>query len=329
MRNGISQRLTEPGQITFCDQRYRTAFTLVELLVVIAIIGILVALLLPAVQMARESARQTHCKNNLRQIGLACHLYHNANGHIPAGAYWYNDDDVQHGNVLSRLLPFIEEQVVYDAIDFTEHVIDWQDYPDGTPIRNTKIDIFACPSDPVGVDSEDLGVQNYMASRGPTGMYPNPNKPCRFVDEWNSNALSEQWTPENHDFFAGPFFRDNAIEIKFKQITDGLSKTIFFGESRRGCSNHTEAGWLKTNNGQGMVMTLIPINFDSCNADATDGCQHPFNWSSEFGFKSRHAGGVHVLFGDSATRFINEDIDYQTFQYLGAKADGFPARVPD
>ena len=147
VRSSLRLQVVFEMQATFRKRtKPRIAFTLVELLVVIAIVGILVALLLPAVQMARESARQTHCKNNLRQIGLTCHLYHDANGHLPAGAYWYNDDDVQHGNVLSRLLPFIEEQAVYDAIDFTAHVIDWQDYPDGTPIRNTKIDIFACPS---------------------------------------------------------------------------------------------------------------------------------------------------------------------------------------
>ena len=75
-------------------------------------------------------------------------------------------------------------------------------------------------------------------------------------------------------------------------------------------------------------MTLIPINFDSCDENATDMCHHPFNWSSEFGFKSRHPGGAYALMGDTATVFISEDIDYQLFQYLGAKADGFAASLP-
>ena len=159
-------------------------------------------------------------------------------------------------------------------------------------------------------------------------MYGNPNRPCSLNDEWNSHSLAEQWTPENHDFFAGPFMRDNAVEVPFKQITDGLSKTIFFGETRRGCSCNIDAGWFKTNNGQGMVVTLVPINFDSCNEDATDMCHHTCNWTSEFGFKSRHPGGVYVLMGDTATVFLNENIDYELFQLLGAKADGRVAALP-
>ena len=77
-----------------------------------------------------------------------------------------------------------------------------------------------------------------------------------------------------------------------------------------------------------VASTLIPINFDSCQEDTTNGCHHPYNWTSEFGFKSQHPGGVHVLMGDAAVRFVGNDTDYQLMQYLGAKADGVTVQFP-
>src|SRR6476646_9726885 len=99
-------------------KRSRHAFTLVELLVVIAIIGVLVALLLPAIQAARESARKSQCSNNLKQIGLAIHQYELTYRHLPAGAIWRNTPPkIRKGSILLFLLPFIEETGLYNAVD--------------------------------------------------------------------------------------------------------------------------------------------------------------------------------------------------------------------
>ena len=86
--------------------------------------------------------------------------------------------------------------------------------------------------------------------------------------------------------YAGPFTRVGSM-AKISQITDGLSKTIFFGEVRPSCSEHISSGWAYTNNGNGYCTTLIPINYDSCNAAAPDPCNSPFNWNTEVGF-DRH-----------------------------------------
>ena len=130
----------------------RLAFTLVELLVVIAIIGILVALLLPAVQAAREAARRMQCSNNMKQIGLALHNYHDIYKAFPStycgvsdpvnGGWSYN---TFRGSEKVRLLPFIEQQSVYDAINFGYNTDD-QRFPNNTLIRETVVAGFRCPS---------------------------------------------------------------------------------------------------------------------------------------------------------------------------------------
>ena len=124
------------------------------------------------------------------------------------------------------------------------------------------------------------------------------------------------------------FFRQSHKKLSFKDVTDGLANTIFLGEVRRDCSWHVQKGWAMTNNGQGLACTLIPINWESCRRDATDGCRQPESWNSELGFKSLHPGGVNLLMGDASVHFVREDIDHQTYQYLGARADGQAAELP-
>ncbi|MCA9267018.1 MAG: DUF1559 domain-containing protein, partial [Planctomycetales bacterium] len=119
------------------------------------------------------------------------------------------------------------------------------------------------------------------------------------------------------------------VPTTIQQCRDGLSNTIFFGETRRDCSNHTQQGWARSNNGNGLVSTQVPMNVDTCSTDSSaDPCKRPCNWSTELAFKSAHSGGVFFVFGDGSVHFLNESIDHWAYQYLGAKADGKVVTIP-
>jgi len=303
------------------------AFTLVELLVVIAIIGILIALLLPAVQAAREAARRMQCSNNLKQIGLALHNYHDTNKCFPPGAFWYGLDYANYrGSILIRLLPFIEQQPLYDMFDFelTGGVsVDNQKMP-GTDVLLAAqiVPTYVCPSDNNQGLLNGRAIHNYAASMGPTRVGSNPDCTCSL--DWNIFALAWRTNPED---IAGPFTRQRA-STRIVDCTDGLSNTIYFGEVRRQCSVHIQQGWVRSNDGNGLTSTVVPINFDTCDNNAADNCNRPCNWNTELGFRSRHPGGAQFLLGDGSVHFLTETIDHWNYQYLGAKADGEVVRVP-
>ena len=298
--------------------RRTTGFTLVELLVVIAIIGVLLALLLPAVQAAREAARRSHCSNNLKQIGLALHAYVDVNRKLPAGGIWSSSGQGK-GSILVHLLPYVEERALFDAFNFKVSNTDGSVFPATTiKIGSTIVPTYICPSDNGDELWDGLAKHNYAASRGPTEVYDNPS--CSCAHPWQSLAMAPLDSPGN---FAGPFTRVGS-SAGLQQVTDGLSKTIFFGEVRPTCSEHARNGWSASNNGNGYCTTLIPINFDSCNDSSPDPCHRSCNWNTEVGFKSLHPGGSQFLLGDGSARFLPEDIDHQAYQYLGAKNDGQP-----
>jgi prepilin-type N-terminal cleavage/methylation domain-containing protein len=298
----------------------RSAFTLVELLVVIAIIAMLVVLLMPAVQAARESARRAACMNNLKQLGLATANFEAAAGHFPAGADW-EPGKKSKGSALVFLLPYLEYGDIYEAYDFRQPNIDDAVFPGSeTRIGSTRIPSYICPADaetPFG-----WPLHNYAASRGPTDLAKNPDCPCDHP--WKQLAMAPD---ADRRRFAGPFTRLGTT-TSIRQISDGVGKTIFFGEVRPACSTHAQNGWAKTNNGNGYCSTLIPINFDTCDAEAEDPCHRPCNWNTEAGFRSLHPGGAFFVMGDGAVRFLQDDIDHVTYQYLGAKSDGQPVRPP-
>jgi prepilin-type N-terminal cleavage/methylation domain-containing protein/prepilin-type processing-associated H-X9-DG protein len=301
--------------------RVTRGFTLIELLLVIAIIGTLVALLLPAIQAAREASRRNSCSNNLKQLGLAISNYEAANKTLPPGAKWGRWGPLpqrkDHGSLLVILLPFMEQQATYSSFDFTKKTIDGQTLPgSSTPIGAQIISAYQCPSDVHETLYDGMAPHTYSASRGPTGLYTNPACPCE-----NYRKDLEQAVVDDQQEFAGPFTRIG-LTCKMKDVTDGASNTIFVGEVRDGCSIHPRAGWAVTNNGNGYCSTLVPINFDTCNEEAPDSCNRPMNWTTEVGFKSAHPGGAQFTFGDGSVHLLRDDIDMQAYQYLGAKADG-------
>src|SRR5687768_16882870 len=146
-------------------------FTLVELLVVIAIIGILVALLLPAVQAAREAARRSSCQNNLKQLGLALQGYHGVHGRFPANSYWYWGEDIEicgdivdikkddrKGSALLKLMPYLEESVITDRLNFEKDVI--EQFLNDEQIQSAYLAFLRCPSDEYPRLSDPIHVEN-------------------------------------------------------------------------------------------------------------------------------------------------------------------------
>lgn len=224
----------------------RRAFTLVELLVVIAVIGILLALLLPAVQQVRNSARRMQCKNNLKQIGLALHNYESTFGQLPPGyAYTLGADygantgyPVQSGyetaNYLGQawgayLLPYIEQDNVYRLINFELPGFDITNQS----AREISINTYLCPTDFWSIDGfvvrndqvspiEQYAASSYCANWGPaSGVAETPSNPS---DDWNLDA-----TPDSS---AGPFFRNS--RTRMVEVLDGTSMTLAVGERTNG-----------------------------------------------------------------------------------------------
>jgi prepilin-type N-terminal cleavage/methylation domain-containing protein len=352
--------LQHPGR----GGRRRCGFTLVELLVVIAIIGVLVALLLPAVQAAREAARRSQCTNNLKQFGTAIQTYAAARKTLPFGAAWHGmrfapdcDDDrncignepkcciVNRGTIHMFLLPYMEQQAIYAMYKFDRRT-DEQLTPDGTPIGSRQVPVFVCPSDEHPTESvsakngamtlppEKLAtyaMSNYAANRGNTAQFPGGScGTCSLWSTWSaSNSVNgiiapyPDSTPDLLTQFGGPFTR-LAYAVKLSEVSDGLSNTIFMGEVRPGCSKHASEGWAWSHSGNGLISTIVPINWDSCSQEAALRCGCWDNWVSELGFKSLHAGGALFVMGDASVQFLEESISPYVYNSLGGKSEGQP-----
>ncbi|MBA2115568.1 DUF1559 domain-containing protein [Bremerella alba] len=256
-------------------------FTLVELLVVIAIIGVLIALLLPAVQQAREAARRMQCTNNLKQLALAVHNYHDTFKVIPPCEIW-KSGRTTHWGATSLLLPFVEQSALHEQLN-----------PQGNglptvatePLLATPIDAFMCPSDPggnVNFAFNDLGKSSYLPSQGV------------FWVEYNDSPYKDP--------------------CRLAQITDGLTNTLMFGERFLGEKPFRSVGgvWAGRSNTGGAVQVqgrgAWPPNTPYVGTfDGISGASDPLN--TRTAYTSLHPGGVNISLCDGSVRFVSENVD--------------------
>lgn len=334
-------------------KRTRRAFTLIELLVVIAIIAILIALLLPAVQQAREAARRTQCKNNLHQLGIALHNYHDVYNTFPCsiinqdGALGLNWSNSSRGSYLVRLLPFVEQAPMYNALNFSLVGTAWQPTnfegqvdANGKLYRHYLIPAFQCPSEPSPTIDGHSAKSNYALSMGNQAM-PGHGNAWGTCTEYPGNNFGtgahghgNTATYLNGGNISGFVGRLNWAS-KFRDLVDGTSNIIAGGEIRPQCGDHARNGWFHFNSL--WIATTAPINYPiKCvredpgwngSADPAQGrgpCNQYQNWQTSQGFKSRHEGGAQFVLADGSARFISENIDYMLYQRLGDRRDGEP-----
>ncbi|MFO1064952.1 MAG: DUF1559 domain-containing protein [Pirellulales bacterium] len=299
----------------------RKGFTLVELLVVIAIIGILVGLLLPAVQQAREAARRMQCSNNLKQLGLALHNYHDAHKRFPFASGGTVPPSGSPGySAVSLLLPYMEQAPLWNQIDFRLPLTD----PVNNNARLASVPGFLCPSDRANPQPQTGGAINYMVNKGSLHLWSDPTcngvfipgKSFRMADitdgTSNTAAFSERLLCDGNngvvdlqaDVFLGtgdPANPDEAIQMCYATNASNLANQfpLFMG-----------APWM---NGQHTYMHVDTPNRRSCGFYPT---------KATMPATSRHTGGVNMGLCDGSVNFVTQSVDRTTWRALGTRAGG-------
>jgi prepilin-type N-terminal cleavage/methylation domain-containing protein len=301
--------------------RNRRAFTLVELLVVIAIIGVLVALLLPAVQAARESARRSSCTNNLRQLGVGLHLFHDTYNRLPAGTVWEpgagGNQKGSEATWVTQLLPYIEQVNVYQAGDLNLGFGQGTANHPNNKITTAFLNVMRCPADvhPVIICSWGASVAwargNYGANNG-------------------IGPMTETTTIDTNSRPQGVFMLQS--KYRLGDITDGTGNTVLLSELLKSPGNdwrgvmHYPEGSLYHHNQtpnspvpdefrQGMCLS---IQRAPCVPTST-------SWNPKritLTARSSHPGGVMILLGDSAVRSVSNNIKLATWRALSSPQGG-------
>lgn len=303
----------------------RSAFTLVELLVVIAIIGILVALLLPAIQQAREAARRMSCQNNLRQQGIALHNYHDAFGVFPPG-------EITEGpccgtrslsNWAIMILPFMEQQALFDAYDNEA----FNEDPVNQYVREQNVEAYNCPSDvnagrlerPESGPGSGLNYRHssYRAMGGATNG-------AGWWDNQQSSSLPQHWRGVLHWVGVG-----NLQAERTASIIDGTSNTLMVGEmttlsrTRRGTFWAYSYTSYNSSDAIAQSRTFIP-DYDRCvsigGAGGSNACKR--------GWGSLHPGGIQFALADGSVRLIPNTIDTTVWMAMATINNGETFQMP-
>ena len=314
--------------------RPRRAFTLIELLVVIAIIAVLIALLLPAVQAAREAARRIQCTNNLKQVGIALHNYHDTVGAFPPGYLSLKDpitfdNDGPGWGWAARALSQMEQAPLFNSINFPLGI----EFPANQTARLTLLASFLCPSDAwrldifTVVDSTTTNTSagapictvassNYVGAVGtgdPSSLYP------YIIDAGDG--------PPGRDNGNGMFFRNASVRIA--QVLDGTSQTFLAGERSQNLSRATWTGAV-TNANVPLVGLQAEAGLDPEGGSALvlshtgegHGPNSPSGLAHGDQYWSLHPGGANFVFADGSVRFIKEQVGFRIFQALATRGGG-------
>ena len=315
-----AKMVTTKESRVLCRKHRSYGFTLVELLVVIAIIGILVALLLPAVQAAREAARRMSCGNNMKQLGLATHMYADANGHLPPADTTMPDlsDGGKYArkhNFIAFILPFVEEQVIADQYNFEYN---WNEKRRKNPGGMTNLAVSQIPLDLAKCPSTPERELKYMTDYGVSGLFG--NGPTHAKALLISQGVITQipadadWASILYSYKLKDGVRTFSL-VKFKDVVDGLSQSFMVFEDA-GRPLHFIGRSLQseplTGTQAGISWADSEINWalhDLCGLAM-------INCHNDNEIYSFHVGGANFTMGDGAIRFVGEDIDPAIFVAL-------------
>lgn len=303
---------------------------MIELLVVIAVIALLIAVLLPAVQQVRESARRTECQNKLKQLVLACHNHESTHGHFPGGRLDTYYSNGPNWSWMFAILPYIEQTGFYDAAEVA--VSSPPLIRDKPEVVAASFEAYWCPSDPNAVDTPITNPDNYNLF-DPDGVAPQlaagvTSYRGNLGANWGGAAVGQlgwwggdpRWTnPDIYGEYDGCAHGDGTVlgsseRIRIRDVTDGTSNTFMIGENR--VASCCLEGWAHTDSA--VATCAIPPNVRQ-----PDGQLYPSSeWQNTYSFSSYHAGGVQFAMTDGSVQFISDSISLDVYRAMATRRSG-------